>query len=68
MTRWNGQLYAVLGKQNPDGRWQIRLWWKPFVTYIWFGAIIIAFGGFLSLLGRAWRRPKQKIETNPWGE
>ena len=31
-TRWNGQLYAVLGEEAEDGRWQLRLWWKPFVT------------------------------------
>ena len=51
-TRWNGQLYAVLGGQAEDGRWQLRLWWKPFVTLIWFGGILIALGGLLALLGR----------------
>ena len=52
LTRWNGQLYAVLGQQNEDGRWQLRLWWKPVVTLIWFGGILIALGGGLALLGR----------------
>ncbi|PLK25697.1 heme lyase CcmF/NrfE family subunit [Novosphingobium sp. TH158] len=52
VTRWNGQLYAVLGDESEDGRWQLRLWWKPFVPMIWFGGILIAFGGFLALLGR----------------
>ena len=52
LTRWNGQLYTVLGDQTADGRWQLRLWWKPFVPMIWFGGILIAFGGMLSLLGR----------------
>jgi cytochrome c-type biogenesis protein CcmF len=51
-TAWDGQLYLVLGKQQPDGRWQVRMWWKPFVTFIWLGGIMIAFGGFLSLIGR----------------
>jgi cytochrome c-type biogenesis protein CcmF len=51
-TRWNGQLYTVLGKQDEDGRWQLRLWWKPFVTLIWLGGCLIALGGTLSLLGR----------------
>ncbi|MFM7027301.1 MAG: heme lyase CcmF/NrfE family subunit [Chakrabartia sp.] len=54
-TRWNGQLYAVLGKVNADGRWQVRLWWKPWVTLIWLGGALIAFGGVLSLIGRLWR-------------
>jgi cytochrome c-type biogenesis protein CcmF len=51
-TRWNGQLYAVLGKAADGARWQVRLWWKPFVTLIWLGGLLVAFGGFLALLGR----------------
>ncbi|WP_341712901.1 heme lyase CcmF/NrfE family subunit [Erythrobacter sp.] len=52
ITRWNGQLYAVVGDQAPDGRWQLRLWWKPFVTLIWFGGLLVALGGVLALIGR----------------
>ena len=51
-TRWNGQLYAVLGKQAEDGRWQLRLWWKPFVTLIWYGGVLVALGGVLAIIGR----------------
>ncbi len=51
-TRWNGQLYTVLGDQADDGRWQLRLWWKPFVPLIWYGGVMIALGGLLALLGR----------------
>ncbi len=54
-TKWDGQLYTVLGKQDEDGRWQLRLWWKPFVTLIWLGGGMVAFGGALSLLGRVRR-------------
>ncbi len=52
MTRWNGQLYTVLGDEAEDGRWQLRLWWKPFVPMIWIGGLMIALGGVLALLGR----------------
>ncbi|MBS3930771.1 MAG: heme lyase CcmF/NrfE family subunit [Sphingomonadales bacterium] len=51
-TRWNGQLYAVLGEQAEDGRWQLRLWWKPFITLIWLGGMLVALGGLLALFGR----------------
>jgi cytochrome c-type biogenesis protein CcmF len=54
-TLWDGQLYTVLGKQADDGRWQLRLWWKPFVTLIWAGGALIAIGGMLSLIGRVLR-------------
>ncbi len=52
ITRWNGQLYAVLGDEAQDGRWQLRLWWKPFVPLIWLGGVLVAIGGLLALLGR----------------
>ncbi len=52
LTRWNGQLYTVIGGEAEDGRWQLRLWWKPFVTWIWYGGVIIALGGLLALIGR----------------
>jgi cytochrome c-type biogenesis protein CcmF len=60
-TSWNGQLYAVLGEQDEQGRWQLRLWWKPFVTLIWLGGILIALGGALALIGRLLRERRQRI-------
>ena len=52
LTKWDGQLYAVIGNQNEDGRWQLRLWWKPFVTFIWYGGLLVALGGVLAIIGR----------------
>ena len=59
-TSWNGQLYAVLGEQDGEGRWQLRLWWKPFVTLIWLGGALIALGGTLALIGRFFRERRQR--------
>jgi cytochrome c-type biogenesis protein CcmF len=59
-TRIDGQLYAVLGAQDAQGRWQLRLWWKPFVTLIWLGGGLIALGGALALLGRV-RRERRNV-------
>jgi len=63
-TLWNGQLYTVLGEADPAGGWQLRLWWKPFVTLIWAGGGLIALGGALSLVGRAWRLRRRRRETD----
>ena len=52
LTRWNGQLYSVIGGEAEGDRWQLRLWWKPFVTWIWYGGVLIALGGLLALVGR----------------
>lgn len=54
-TLWNGQLYTVLGKPDGEGRWQVHIWWKPFVTLIWIGGLMVALGGFIAMAGRLWR-------------
>jgi cytochrome c-type biogenesis protein CcmF len=65
-TFWNGQLYTVIGKPDETGGWQIRLWWKPFVTLIWAGGAIIALGGALAFLGRLeWRR-RRRLKAPNW--
>lgn len=70
LTRPGGQLYVVLGQPVPGedaavGRYQLRLWWKPLVWWIWLGGAMIALGASLSLLGRAqlltmWRRYRHR--------
>ncbi|HEX7849799.1 MAG TPA: heme lyase CcmF/NrfE family subunit [Sphingomonas sp.] len=57
-TRIDGQLYTVLGQPDGKGGWQVRLWWKPFVTLIWLGGALIGLGGALSFLGRIRRRKR----------
>lgn len=64
-TLWDGQLYAAMGNADDLGRWQLRLWWKPFVTLIWLGGAMIAFGGFLSLIGRLWRGRRGRRQEAP---
>ncbi len=61
LTLWDGQLYTVLGQPDTQGRWQLRLWWKPFVTLIWLGGALVALGGALSLIGR-WRRERRSAQ------
>jgi cytochrome c-type biogenesis protein CcmF len=63
-TFWNGQLYTVLGKADPSGGWQVRLWWKPFVTLIWAGGFLISFGGALALGGRLWRMRRRGLSSD----
>jgi cytochrome c-type biogenesis protein CcmF len=67
-TRWDGQLYTVLGQQDAaTGRWQLRLWWKPFVTLIWLGGALIALGGVLALVGRWLKAWQQRRREALWG-
>jgi cytochrome c-type biogenesis protein CcmF len=64
-TLWDGQLYLAVGDpSDPNsqaGRRPLRLWWKPMVTLIWLGGFLIAFGGFLALVGRLRRDRRSKV-------
>ena len=40
--------YVTLGDQVGDGKWSFKLQIKPFIRWIWFGAILIALGTFVS--------------------
>ncbi|MCH8683781.1 heme lyase CcmF/NrfE family subunit [Pedomonas mirosovicensis] len=49
---WAGDIYAVLGKPDGQGRWQVRLHWKPFMPWVWYGAALMMLGGAVSMLDR----------------
>jgi cytochrome c-type biogenesis protein CcmF len=55
MTRGVSQLYLSLGDPNDDGSIAIRLYHKPLVLLIWLGAVVMFFGGGLSLSDRRLR-------------
>ncbi|WP_011580239.1 MULTISPECIES: heme lyase CcmF/NrfE family subunit [Chelativorans] len=48
------QLYVSIGDRTPAGL-VVRIWWKPFVTLIWAGALVMMGGGFISLMDRRLR-------------
>jgi cytochrome c-type biogenesis protein CcmF len=50
-----GQIYMSLGGSAADGKIDTRLYWKPFVTLIWLGALVMGFGGLVSLSDRRLR-------------
>ncbi len=69
MARGAGQLYLSLGDANPDGSIAIRLYYKPLVLLIWIGALVMMFGGALSLSDRRLRvgapKPATKAAMQP---
>jgi len=50
-----GQVYVAVGDPNAEGAVAARLYWKPLVTLIWLGAMVMACGGALSLADRRLR-------------
>jgi len=55
MTRGVSQLYISLGDATNDGGIAVRVYHKPLVLLIWFGPMLMAFGGLLSLSDRRLR-------------
>jgi cytochrome c-type biogenesis protein CcmF len=49
-------LYVALGDDRGGGKWTVRAYENPLAPFIWFGGIIMAFGGAASLTGRLRRK------------
>ncbi len=48
-------LYVALGEPLGGSAWAVRLHVKPFVRWIWFGGLMIAVGGFITVCDRRYR-------------
>jgi cytochrome c-type biogenesis protein CcmF len=48
-------LFAALGDELGQGRWSLRLQYKPLIRYIWLGAILVALGGGIAAFDRRYR-------------
>jgi cytochrome c-type biogenesis protein CcmF len=55
LTRGVSQLYVSLGEATASGGIAVRIYHKPLVLLIWFGPVLMAFGGMLSLSDRRLR-------------
>lgn len=53
-------LYVALGEPLENGAWVVRVYHKPFVDWIWFGCMLMAFGGFLAVTDRRYRLSSRK--------
>jgi len=53
-------LYVSLGEPLGDGDWSMRLYYKPFVRWIWLGGLAMALGGVICISDRRYRTKKQK--------
>jgi cytochrome c-type biogenesis protein CcmF len=50
-------LYVALGEPLGAGAWAVRVHYKPFVRWMWFGALLMGFGGILAALDKRYRLP-----------
>jgi len=58
-----GDIYVSLGEPVANGAWSVRVYSKPFVTWIWGGCILMALGGLLAILDRRYRKLARRSEA-----
>lgn len=56
-ARLTGDVYVALGEPLGNNAWAVRVHIKPFVRWIWLGALLMALGGFVTAADRRFRRP-----------
>ncbi|MEO8333013.1 MAG: heme lyase CcmF/NrfE family subunit [Gallionella sp.] len=59
-------LYVSLGEQIPGTRtaWAVRVYYKPFVDWIWAGCVLMALGGVLAISDRRYRIKSKKTQLS----
>jgi len=53
-------LFVAMGEPLDDGAWAIRIYIKPFVIWLWAGAVVMAIGGIFSISDKRYRMAKVK--------
>lgn len=56
-------IYVALGEPLDEKSWSVRLYFKPFIRWIWGGGFMVLAGGLLALSDRRYYRLKQKAEA-----
>ncbi|MGO2415962.1 MAG: cytochrome c-type biogenesis CcmF C-terminal domain-containing protein, partial [Cobetia crustatorum] len=55
-------LYVAMGEKLDDGSWAVRIQVKPFVRWLWLGALLMGAGGVIAVLDRRYRR---RVDPRP---
>ena len=48
-------IYVSLGEELPDKSWAVRVYYKPFIDWVWGGCLLMALGGILSISDKRYR-------------
>jgi cytochrome c-type biogenesis protein CcmF len=54
-------IYVSLGEELEDKAWAVRVYYKPFVDWIWGGCLLMALGGVLAMSDKRYRMKLRKV-------
>jgi cytochrome c-type biogenesis protein CcmF len=57
-------VYVALGDPLEGGAWAIRVHYKPFVRWIWLGAILMVIGGVCAMFDKRYRKKSKQVTSN----
>ncbi len=61
-------IYVALGEPIDNEAWGVRIYYKPFVDWIWIGSILMALGGLLAISDRRYRLKRRERRKAPVAE
>ncbi len=56
-------LYVSLGEPLGGGDWSLRVYYKPYVRWIWLGAVLMGLGGILAITDRRYRTARRAAKA-----
>jgi cytochrome c-type biogenesis protein CcmF len=60
-------VYVALGEPMDNGAWSVRVYYKPFIRWVWMGGLFMVVGGICSALDRRYRIAAAQRATAPEG-
>ncbi len=60
-------VYVSLGDQVEPGAWIVSLHFRPFISWIWLGCILMGLGGIFAATDRRYRKLAERDATSPVG-
>jgi len=54
-------IYVSLGEELADKAWAVRVYYKPFVDWIWGGCLLMALGGILAMTDKRYRNRLKRV-------
>ncbi len=66
-SRIHGDLYVQMGEVIAGETWLVRIWVKPFVSWIWFGCLMMGLGGLWAVTDRRYRVRATQHASSPRG-
>ncbi len=58
-------IYVAMGEPLEGDAWAVRVYYKPFIRWTWLGALIMVFGGMVSMSDRRYRMGARAAQAAP---